>query len=137
MFGREPLLPADLVTGARSDKGLSDPSTYVSELSEQMEFIHDIARENNQCHNQIFKEALSSKPEYLSKEPELDVNGNIVTKKSGNDSGKGQDVLTQKKFEMNVIENILGELLPPGCLSPIPLTPPRRRKSEGVEKDIS
>ena len=48
MFGREPLLPADLVTGTRSDKGLSDHSTYVTELSEQMELIHDIAREKMQ-----------------------------------------------------------------------------------------
>ena len=94
-------------------------------------------RHIEQCHNRIFKEGLSSKPENLSKEPELDVNGNIVAKKSGNDSGKGQDVLTQEKPEKNMIENILDELLPPGCLSPIPLTPPRKRESEGVEKDIS
>ena len=93
-------------------------------------------RHIEQCHNRIFKEGLSSKPENLSKEPELDVNGNIVTKKSGNDSGKGQDVLTQEKPEKSIIENILDELLPPGCLGPIPLTPPRKRESEGVEKDI-
>ena len=48
MFGWEPLLSADLVTGARSDKGLSDPSTDLTELSEQMELIHNIAREKMQ-----------------------------------------------------------------------------------------
>ena len=88
-------------------------------------------------HDKVFKEGLATR--LLEKDQndnlQSQVNQNIQDQPTQPSVVQSQPPKPKEGTSNITVENILEELLPPGCLSPLPLTPPRKTSPEQPTKE--